>query len=50
MKTLDIFAFDFTASKSDSVHVVIDRNIITGQNDASTVLAVQNLILLCNAR
>ena len=32
------------------MHVVIDRHLITGQNDTSTLSAVQNLILLCNAR
>ena len=40
----------FSASKTDCVHVVIDRHIITGQNDMSTLPAVQNVILLCNAR
>ena len=32
------------------VYIGVDRNIITGQNEASTLTAVQNLILLCNAR
>ena len=32
------------------MHVIIDRHLITGQNDTSTLSAVQNLILLCNAR
>uniref|UniRef100_H2YY02 Glutamine amidotransferase-like class 1 domain-containing protein 1 n=1 Tax=Ciona savignyi TaxID=51511 RepID=H2YY02_CIOSA len=40
----------YTASTPDSVHVVIDRNLITGQNSQSTLTAVQNLILACNAR
>jgi len=40
----------FSASKNDCVHVVIDRHLITGQNDMSTLPAVQNVILLCNAR
>ncbi|XP_057312792.1 glutamine amidotransferase-like class 1 domain-containing protein 1 [Hydractinia symbiolongicarpus] len=40
----------FSCSKNDCMHVVIDRHIITGQNDMSTLSAVQNLILLCNAR
>ena len=30
--------------------MIIDRHLITGQNDTSTLSAVQNLILLCNAR
>lgn len=40
----------YSSSKSDCVHVVIDRHLITGQNDMSTLPAVQNVILLCNAR
>ncbi|XP_053133748.1 glutamine amidotransferase-like class 1 domain-containing protein 1 isoform X1 [Hemicordylus capensis] len=38
----------FTASKADAVHVVLDRHLVTGQNDNSTVAAVQNLVILCN--
>jgi len=34
----------------DGLHVVIDRNLITGQNDESVVTAVQNLILFCSQR
>uniref|UniRef100_A0A3B5QXP3 Glutamine amidotransferase-like class 1 domain-containing protein 1 n=2 Tax=Xiphophorus TaxID=8082 RepID=A0A3B5QXP3_XIPMA len=34
----------------DAVHVVVDRHVITGQNQQSTSLAVNNLILLCNAK
>ncbi|EMP34729.1 Parkinson disease 7 domain-containing protein 1 [Chelonia mydas] len=40
----------FSASKPDAVHVVLDRHLVTGQNENSTVVAVQNLILLCNGR
>ncbi|XP_028393006.1 glutamine amidotransferase-like class 1 domain-containing protein 1 [Dendronephthya gigantea] len=40
----------YSASECDAVHVVMDRHVITGQNDQSTLCAVQNLILLCNAR
>jgi len=40
----------FSSSKPDCMHVVIDRHLITGQNDMSTLSAVQNLILLCNAK
>uniref|UniRef100_A0A1A8A051 Glutamine amidotransferase-like class 1 domain-containing protein 1 n=4 Tax=Nothobranchius TaxID=28779 RepID=A0A1A8A051_NOTFU len=40
----------YTASQEDAVHVVIDRHLITGQNMQSTSLAVNNLILLCNAK
>ena len=40
----------YSNSKPDCMHVVIDRHLITGQNDMSTLSAVQNLILLCNAR
>ncbi|XP_078405230.1 glutamine amidotransferase-like class 1 domain-containing protein 1 isoform X2 [Cetorhinus maximus] len=39
----------FSASKPDAVHIVIDRHLITGQNDQSTFTAIQNLILFCNA-
>ncbi|XP_017261695.1 glutamine amidotransferase-like class 1 domain-containing protein 1 isoform X3 [Kryptolebias marmoratus] len=40
----------YTASEEDAVHVVVDRHLITGQNMQSTSLAVNNLILLCNAK
>ena len=40
----------YSKSKPNCVHVVIDRSVITGQNDSSTLSAVQNLILLVNAR
>lgn len=40
----------FPASQEDAVHVVVDRHVITGQNQQSTSLAVNNLILLCNAK
>ncbi|XP_038663640.1 glutamine amidotransferase-like class 1 domain-containing protein 1 isoform X5 [Scyliorhinus canicula] len=40
----------FKSSKPDTVHVVFDRHLITGQNDQSTLTAIQNLILCCNAR
>ncbi|KAF3854895.1 hypothetical protein F7725_022950 [Dissostichus mawsoni] len=40
----------YTASQEDAVHVVIDRHLITGQNMQSTSLAVNNLILLSNAK
>lgn len=37
-------------SEPDSMYVVIDRHLITAQNDLSTLTAVQNLILLVNQR
>lgn len=40
----------YSASEPEGMHVIIDRHLITGQNDSSTLSAVQNLILLCNAR
>ncbi|KAJ8391369.1 hypothetical protein AAFF_G00089990 [Aldrovandia affinis] len=40
----------YTASREDAVHVVLDRHLITGQNLQSTSAAVNNLIMLCNAR
>ena len=47
---LRYFLIFHAASATDSVHVVIDRNLITGQNSISTLTAVQNLILATNAR
>ncbi|XP_070555312.1 glutamine amidotransferase-like class 1 domain-containing protein 1 isoform X1 [Ptychodera flava] len=41
---------NYSASEPDAVHVVVDRHLITGQNEQSTLTAVQNLILLSNAR
>ncbi|XP_065835990.1 glutamine amidotransferase-like class 1 domain-containing protein 1 [Oscarella lobularis] len=40
----------YSASLPDCVHVSIDRNVVTGQNDSSTLCAVQNLILLSNSK
>jgi putative intracellular protease/amidase len=40
----------FSSSECDAVHCVIDRHLITGQNDQSTLIAVQNLILFCTQR
>jgi hypothetical protein len=37
----------FLGSVMDAVHVVVDRSLITGQNDNSTALAVQNFVWLC---
>ncbi|KAM9301524.1 glutamine amidotransferase-like class 1 domain-containing protein 1 [Gastrophryne carolinensis] len=51
---LEDFAKDagatFSASEPEAVHVVLDRHLITGQNENSTMMAVQNLVLLCNGR
>uniref|UniRef100_A0A8C4UM25 Glutamine amidotransferase-like class 1 domain-containing protein 1 n=1 Tax=Falco tinnunculus TaxID=100819 RepID=A0A8C4UM25_FALTI len=40
----------FSASIPDAVHVVLDRHLVTGQNENSTLPAVQNLLILCNVR
>lgn len=40
----------FSSSLPTSLHVVVDTYLVTGQNDQSTLTAVQNLILLSNAR
>ncbi|XP_062823664.1 glutamine amidotransferase-like class 1 domain-containing protein 1 isoform X1 [Anolis carolinensis] len=40
----------FSASKPEAIHVVVDRHLVTGQNDNSTIAAVQNLVFLCNGR
>lgn len=40
----------YSSSDPDEVHVVVDRHLITGQNEQSTLTAVQNLVLLCNQK
>lgn len=40
----------YTSSQANGVHTVIDKHLITGQNDQSTLNAVQNLLLLCNTQ
>lgn len=40
----------YSCSDPDEVHVVVDRHLITGQNEQSTITAVQNLILLHNQK
>jgi len=40
----------YLASNPDAVHVVLDRHLVTGQNENSTLPAVQNLLMLCNVR
>ncbi|XP_062577636.1 glutamine amidotransferase-like class 1 domain-containing protein 1 isoform X1 [Saccostrea cucullata] len=37
----------YNSSDMDAVHVIIDRHLITGQNAQSTLMAVQNLTLMC---
>ena len=37
-------------SENEAVHIVVDRHLVTGQNTNSTVMAVQNLILIANHR
>lgn len=39
----------FSSSTPDEVYVIVDRTLISGQNPASTTLAVLNLIWICNA-
>ena len=39
-----------TAGKAGGIHVVINNHVVTGQNEQSTLAAVQNLILISNAR
>ena len=43
-----LFSALFSGSEPHRVHVIVDRNLVTGQNDSSSVIAVQNCILLCN--
>ncbi|KAH7968995.1 hypothetical protein HPB52_013538 [Rhipicephalus sanguineus] len=40
----------YSSSDPDEVHVVVDRHLVTGQNEQSTLTAVQNLVLLCNQK
>ncbi|XP_048829074.1 glutamine amidotransferase-like class 1 domain-containing protein 1 [Brienomyrus brachyistius] len=40
----------YTASTEDAIHVVLDRHLVTGQNQQSTWAAVNNLIILFNGR
>ncbi|XP_064400433.1 glutamine amidotransferase-like class 1 domain-containing protein 1 [Halichondria panicea] len=40
----------YSATKSDSTYVVIDNHVVSGQSVKSTLTAVQNIILLSNAR
>jgi len=35
-------------SEMDVVHCVVDRSLITGQNEQSTLVAIQNVILACS--
>ena len=37
------------AGRLDAMHVVVDQHLVSGQNEQSTLTAVQNLILLSNA-
>ncbi|RMB98031.1 hypothetical protein DUI87_25509 [Hirundo rustica rustica] len=46
-KILQHFSTEST-SIPDAVHVVLDRHLVTGQNENSTLPAVQNLLILCN--
>ncbi|KAL6050046.1 Glutamine amidotransferase-like class 1 domain-containing protein 1 [Balamuthia mandrillaris] len=38
----------YNCSDVDETHIIIDRTLITGQNEQSTTLAVQNFIWLCS--
>lgn len=40
----------YSSSEPNEIHVVVDRHLVTGQNETSTLTAVQNLILLCNQK
>ncbi|KAL5006693.1 hypothetical protein ScPMuIL_015499 [Solemya velum] len=40
----------YSCSEPDGVHVVIDRHVVTGQNTQSSLIAVQNLILICSQK
>jgi len=38
------------SNRTVEVHVVVDRQLITGQNEKSTTAAIQNLKTLCNQK
>ncbi|ELU12852.1 hypothetical protein CAPTEDRAFT_219247 [Capitella teleta] len=40
----------FAGGEPSTLHVVLDRHLITGQNESSTLVAVQNLILISNQK
>ncbi|XP_074660300.1 glutamine amidotransferase-like class 1 domain-containing protein 1 [Tubulanus polymorphus] len=40
----------YSSSEPNCVYVVVDRHLVSGQNEKSTLTAVQNLILLHNQR
>ncbi|GAB1598812.1 glutamine amidotransferase-like class 1 domain-containing protein 1 isoform X1 [Argonauta hians] len=40
----------YSSSECDAIHIIVDRHLVTGQNVQSTLIAVQNLILLCNQK
>lgn len=40
----------YSCSEPDEVHIIVDRHLITGQNEQSTLIAMQNLVLLCNQK
>jgi len=39
----------YNCSSVDEVHVIVDRTLVTGQNDESTTLAVHNFVWLASA-
>ena len=41
---------EHVGSKLGETYVLVDSHIVTGQNEQSTLTAVQNLILISNAR
>ncbi|KAG1650726.1 Glutamine amidotransferase-like class 1 domain-containing protein 1 [Nymphon striatum] len=40
----------YSCTEMDEIHVVVDRHLITGQNEQSTLTAIQNLILKCSQK
>ena len=46
---MDYFSYDVDG-RSNSNYIIVDDHLITAQNSLSTLTAVQNLILLSNAR
>ncbi|KAL2914448.1 Glutamine amidotransferase-like class 1 domain-containing protein 1 [Polyrhizophydium stewartii] len=38
----------YSTGKNESVHIVVDDNLVTAQSKACTLIAIQTFILLCN--
>ncbi|KAI8897974.1 hypothetical protein BC833DRAFT_526411, partial [Globomyces pollinis-pini] len=50
--SIEDFCFEnlgnYTCSRKNALHIIVDDNVVTGQNKTSTLIAIQTFILLCN--